>query len=101
MDIKPGEDIGMEVHAKVEQIIFILNGQGKCILDGVESPLVAGDVLIVTPGTNHNVINTGSESLKIYTVYCPPNHIDKKEHKTKQDAEGDDADEAFSETVNA
>lgn len=95
MDIKPGEDIGEETHEHVEQILYFFEGTGKALLNGKESVLRAGDVLVVTPGTRHNIINTGTESLKIATVYCPPNHIDGRIHATKKDAEADMADEAF------
>lgn len=95
MDIKPGEDIGEETHAHVEQILYVFQGEGKAMLDGKESVVRAGDVLVVTPGTRHNIINSGNESLKIATVYCPPNHIDGRVHATKQDAEADIADEEF------
>lgn len=99
MDIKPGEDIGEEMHAHVDQTLFNLSGSGKAILDGVESTFNADDVVLVHAGTKHNFINTGSDSLKIYTLYAPANHIDGRIHKTKADAVADVEDEAFGETV--
>jgi mannose-6-phosphate isomerase-like protein (cupin superfamily) len=97
MDIKPGENIGAEIHPHTEQTLFLLSGEGKSILDGVETPFVAGDVVVVTPGTKHDFVNTGTSSLKIFTVYAPPNHIDGRIHKTKAEAEADVADEAIGE----
>lgn len=97
MDIKPGEDIGMEIHPHTEQALFLLSGEGKSILDGVEAPFLAGNVVIVTPGTNHDIVNTGTTSMKIYTVYAPANHIDGRIHKTKAEAEADVEDEAVGE----
>ena len=99
MDIKPGEDIGVETHEKVEQILFNLSGLGKVILDGVETEFRPGDVVIVTPGTKHNFINVGTDSLKIYTIYAPANHIDHTIHKTKAEATADDKDEEFGKKV--
>jgi len=99
MEIKPGESIGMETHAHVEQILFIFSGSGKTILDGVESQIVAGDVVVVSPGTAHDFVNTGTEVLKIYTVYAPANHINGTVHVTKADAEADVADEEFGHKV--
>jgi mannose-6-phosphate isomerase-like protein (cupin superfamily) len=99
MTIPVGGDIGFETHANVEQLIFIADGQAKAILDGAESPLTPGDVVVVTPGTRHDVVNTGSEPLRIYTVYAPPNHIDGRVQATKADAEADKADEAFGQAV--
>lgn len=99
MSIPPGGDIGLESHPHVEQLIFIASGQGKAIINGVETPLTAGDVVVATPNTRHNVVNTGSVPLQIYTVYAPPNHIDGRVHRSKTDAEKDKADEAFGAAV--
>ncbi|MBN1779225.1 MAG: cupin domain-containing protein [Candidatus Buchananbacteria bacterium] len=99
MSIKSGEDIGQETHNHVEQVLFFLSGVGKAILDGEESEVKAGDVVVVTPGTEHNFVNTGSEPLKIYTIYCPPNHIEGRVHKTKEEAEADTEDEDFGHSV--
>jgi len=99
MDIKPGEDIGEEIHPHVEQTLFLLSGEGKSVLDGVETPYIAGDAVVVTPGTKHNFVNTGTTSLKVYTIYAPANHIDGRIHKTKQEAEADVADEAFGNAI--
>jgi mannose-6-phosphate isomerase-like protein (cupin superfamily) len=99
MSIPAGQDIGIEVHPNVEQLIFIAGGQGKAILNGAESALSPGDLLVVTPGTRHDVVNTGTEPLRIYTVYAPPNHIDGRVHQTKADAQADSADEAFGRSV--
>ena len=80
-------------------IFYFHSGEGEAVLDGKPSPLRAGDILIVTPGTRHNVKNTGSEPLKIATVYAPPNHIDGRVHKTKADADADREDEEFGHSV--
>jgi mannose-6-phosphate isomerase-like protein (cupin superfamily) len=79
----------------VEQVLYIRSGQGTVMLDGRSSPFEAGDIVVVTPGTRHNFLNTGSEDLKITTVYAPPNHIDGRVHRTKADADADTEDEAF------
>jgi mannose-6-phosphate isomerase-like protein (cupin superfamily) len=95
MHIPPGGEIGMETHAGVEQTLFILSGNGTAILDGVEHAIKAGDALVVTPGTEHNVINSNAAPMKVYTVYAPPNHLDGRVHATKADADADEEDEDF------
>lgn len=97
MNIPPGGEVGEETHKYTEQTLFFLSGTGKAILDGKESPINAGDVVVVTPGTKHNFVNTGVIPLKIYTVYSPPNHIDGRIHVTKADADKDLQDETFGE----
>ncbi len=99
MDIPVGGEIGEETHGHVEQTLFFMSGTGKVILNGEESLISAGDVVVVTPGTKHNFLNTGAEPLKVYTIYAPANHIDGRIHATKADADADDEDEAFGEAI--
>jgi mannose-6-phosphate isomerase-like protein (cupin superfamily) len=88
MCLQPGEEIGDEVHPKVDQFFRIEQGEAKFILNEKEEHLVHdGDAVIVPAGTFHNVINTGKGQLKLYTIYSPPNHPDGTVHKTKAEAE--------------
>jgi len=98
MSIPPGGEVGEETHHHVEQTLYFQSGTGEAMLDGVTYPVGHGVVVVVTPGTRHNFKNTGSEPLKIATVYAPPNHIDGRIHHTKADADADTADEAFGES---
>lgn len=95
MNIPPGGEIGEETHDHVEQTLYFQSGNGMAILNNAESAVGAGDVLVVTPGTKHNIKNTGTDPLKIATVYAPPNHIDGRVHHTKADADADAEDEEF------
>ena len=89
MCLQPGEEIGNEVHAAVDQFFRIEEGEAKFVFNGSEEHRVyAGDAVVVPAGTYHNVINTSdSRALKLYTVYSPPNHPDGTIHKNKAEAE--------------
>lgn len=90
MSLKPGDDIGEEVH-QLDQFIRCEAGQGKAILDGVEHMISNGFVVIVPAGARHNIINTSAnEALKLYTLYSPPNHKDGIVHETKEQAMKDE-----------
>ena len=89
MNIRPGEEIGEETH-KLDQFLRFERGKGKAVLDGVESDVGDGIAVVVPAGVKHNFINIGDIDLKLYTIYSPPNHIDKVIHKTKQQADADD-----------
>lgn len=95
MSIPPAGEIGEETHEHVEQTLYFQSGSGEAILNGETFPVHPGDVFVVTPGTKHNFKNTGNESLKVITVYAPPNHIDGTIHHTKADADADQKDEDF------
>jgi mannose-6-phosphate isomerase-like protein (cupin superfamily) len=88
MALMPKEEIGEEVH-KLDQFFRVEEGNGEAVLDGVRTPIQAGFAVIVPAGTKHNIVNTGSASLKLYTLYSPPNHKDGVVHKTRDDAEAD------------
>ena len=88
MSLKPQEDIGAEVH-KLDQFFRVEAGRGEAELDGVRTTIQAGYAVIVPAGARHNIINTGSEPLKLYTLYAPPNHRDEVVHHTRADAEAD------------
>jgi len=79
MALKPKEEIGAEVH-KLDQFFRVEEGTGEAILDGVRTAIRAGFAVVVPAGTNHNIINTGSAPLKLYTLYAPPNHRDGVVH---------------------
>jgi len=87
MSLEPGEEIGMEVHQTVDQFFRIEEGSGTVVIDGEEQIVVDDMVFIVPAGAQHNVINTGSVTLKLYTIYAPPNHPDGTVHATKAEAE--------------
>jgi mannose-6-phosphate isomerase-like protein (cupin superfamily) len=89
MCLQPGEEIGNEVHANVDQFFRIEKGDAKFVLNGSEEHMAHGtDAVVVPAGIFHNVINTSkSQQLKLYTVYSPPNHPDGTIHKTKAEAE--------------
>ncbi len=84
MSIAPGGEIGAETH-HLDQFFRFESGQGKVVLDGIEHEVKDGYAVIVPEGTMHNVINTGSDDLKLYTLYSPPNHKDKTTQATKAD----------------
>lgn len=92
MSLLPQEEIGTEVH-DVDQFIRVEQGTGTAILDGNSQDLADGSVVIVPVGTEHNIINTGSDKMKLYTLYMPPHHKDGKIHKTKAEGEADTDDE--------
>ncbi|MCG6116189.1 MAG: cupin domain-containing protein [Mesorhizobium sp.] len=93
MAIQPGGEIGEEVHDDRDQFFRVEAGSGEILIDGVASRVKADMAMIVPAGARHNVRSTGSEPLRLYTLYAPPEHRDGTVHATKADA--DAADEHF------
>lgn len=90
MTLQPGEDIGSEVHEEHDQFFRIDAGKGKVVIDGAEHGIEDGFAVVVPAGAEHNVVNTGDQPLKLYTIYSPPEHKDGVLHATKADAMADD-----------
>jgi mannose-6-phosphate isomerase-like protein (cupin superfamily) len=93
MRLRPGEDIGREVHPHLDQFLRIERGRarvefGSTVDEIEETHEVQDDWAIIVPaGVWHNVVNTGSEDVKLYSLYSPPEHPANTVHRTKADAE--------------
>lgn|SRR5690554_155233 len=85
MTLQPGEEIGSEVHEGHDQFFRIEEGNGQVIIDDNKYDVEDDDAIIVPAGARHNVINTGSEPLRLYTLYGPPEHREGVIHPTKAD----------------
>jgi mannose-6-phosphate isomerase-like protein (cupin superfamily) len=87
MCLKPKEDIGEEVHDTVDQFFRFEEGEGVVVIDATRHAVKDGSGVVVPSGAKHNVINTSTtKNLKLYTIYSPPEHMDKVVRKTKQEA---------------
>ncbi|HEY4913490.1 MAG TPA: cupin domain-containing protein [Candidatus Dormibacteraeota bacterium] len=82
MSLRPGEEIGTEVH-KVDQILYVVDGEGKVVLDGVDKEFEKGEIVFVPAGVQHNVINSDDQPMKLFTIYSPPQHAEGTVHRTK------------------
>jgi mannose-6-phosphate isomerase-like protein (cupin superfamily) len=87
MCLKPKEEIGEETHDDVDQFFRFEEGEGVVVIDGVKTIIKDGFGVIVPSGAKHNVVNTSkTKTLKLYTIYSPPEHQDRVIRKTKQEA---------------
>jgi mannose-6-phosphate isomerase-like protein (cupin superfamily) len=92
MSIPVGGDIGLEIHPDTDQFLRIEEGQGIVKMGRSQNNLnfekrVKEDSAIMVPaGTWHNLINTGNEPIKLYTIYAPPHHPRGTVHRTKAEA---------------
>jgi len=86
MSIEPGDEIGEEVHGDIDQFIRVESGSGTAVLNGDQEHILKDDWAVIIPaGVKHNVINTGNEPLKLYSIYSPAEHQEGTVHPTKAD----------------
>jgi mannose-6-phosphate isomerase-like protein (cupin superfamily) len=92
MSLRPNEEIGMEVHPDNDQFFRFEKGEGSCIIDGNEYLVGDGVAIVVPAGAQHNVINiSGTEDLKMYTIYSPAHHKNGIVRATKEEAQSNEA----------
>lgn len=87
MALKAGEEIGAETHLGHDQFFRVEKGKGEVWIDGERTRIKRDDAIVVPAGASHNIVNTGSKSLKLYALYAPPQHRDGVVRATKADAE--------------
>ncbi len=87
MSLKPGEDIGSEIHIDRDQFFRVEKGHGEIVIDGMTHKVKSGFAIVVPAGARHNLVNSGDKSMKLYTLYGPPNHLDKLVQSTKAAAQ--------------
>jgi mannose-6-phosphate isomerase-like protein (cupin superfamily) len=98
MSLRAGGEIGWEVHGHLDQFIRIEQGHARVDLgsdkDSVSEQHDVGDdwAVIIPAGTWHNVVNTGDDELKLYSLYSPPEHPDGTVHTTKAEADAAERD---------
>ena len=95
MTLPPGCDIGEEVHEDIDQFFRIEQGEGEVWIDGVANRVEDDFAVIVPAGARHNVVNTGSEPLRLYTIYGPPEHREGTVHRDRDQAERDHENDHF------
>jgi mannose-6-phosphate isomerase-like protein (cupin superfamily) len=95
MTLPPGCDIGEEVHEDIDQFFRVEEGEGEILIDGVAHRVEDDFAVIVPAGARHNVINTGSAPLRLYTLYGPPEHKEGTVHRDKDQAERDHENDHF------
>lgn len=68
--LEPGASVGLHTHEAGSEIIYILEGTGKAVTDGVEERLVPGVCHYCPKGSAHTVINDSDGDLRFFAVVC-------------------------------
>jgi mannose-6-phosphate isomerase-like protein (cupin superfamily) len=87
MALKPSEEIGEEVHHDRDQFFRVEQGHGEVSIDGHKQEISADTAIVVPAGARHNVRNTSTSPLKLYTLYAPPEHAEGTVQVTRSDAQ--------------
>ncbi len=91
MTLQPGEELGEEVHVGVDQFFRIELGSGELVINGNAAPVSDGWAAVVPAGMRHTLRNTGTQRMRLYTLYAPPVHPAGTVHATKAASEAGEA----------
>jgi mannose-6-phosphate isomerase-like protein (cupin superfamily) len=93
MALPTGGEIGLETHGDTDQILVLVDGEGSLQLDSEFRHVGPGTLAFIPAGTSHNLVNRGSTTLRLYTIYAPPAHAAGTVHRTKAEADLDELDQ--------
>lgn len=66
--LQPGCSIGMHIHDTSSEVIYVLEGEGTTVLDGVTEVLRPGDCSYCKKGSTHTLMNKGQQDLVFFAV---------------------------------
>ena len=66
--LEPGASIGLHTHNDADEVIFILEGQGKVLFDDTEERVLRGQSHYCMKGHTHSLINDGDMPLVFFAV---------------------------------
>jgi quercetin dioxygenase-like cupin family protein len=73
IEVQPGQSVRpAHAHPNGEEVIYLLSGSGKVMIDGVVEPVKAGCAVLFPQGSIHMLKNSGSELMKVACFFAPP-----------------------------
>jgi mannose-6-phosphate isomerase-like protein (cupin superfamily) len=84
--LNPGKRLAKRSTETGDQFFRVEKGKGELLIDGNKIEIKSDTGIVVPAGSRHNIKNTGDKSLKLYTLYAPPEHRDGTVQATKAEA---------------
>jgi mannose-6-phosphate isomerase-like protein (cupin superfamily) len=73
--LPPGASEGCHTHdgdQPLEEIYYVLQGHGLMRIENEDVTLAPGDAVLVPPGVDHGLFNTGPEPLRLVLLFGKP-----------------------------
>ena len=64
--LKPGRSMNYHSHERRDEVWTVISGEGRTVVDGMEQPVHAGDVVTMQAGCRHTII--ADTELKVIEV---------------------------------
>jgi mannose-6-phosphate isomerase-like protein (cupin superfamily) len=69
--VQPGGETAEHYHPRAEEIYYFVSGEGTMRLGDEQTPVRAGDCVVIAPGTKHKLFNPGPEPLVLLCCCAP------------------------------
>jgi len=86
ISLRKGEDLGDEIHPTVDELYYVIEGQGEIKIDGKPYPLTEHSAMLVPAGMRHDVFNTGKDDLKLFAMFTSPLYTQNEVMMTRENA---------------
>lgn len=70
--VPPGGVIGLHIHAREVEVVYVLSGASLLTLGDADSPFNAGQVVAIPAGLEHGLRSVGDEPVELLTIFTPP-----------------------------
>jgi quercetin dioxygenase-like cupin family protein len=75
--VQPGEAVRpAHSHPKSEELIYIMSGNGKVMIEGEVGEVRTGSAILFEQGKVHMLKNTGDVEMKVICFFAPATNID-------------------------
>ena len=76
IEVMPGQTVRpAHSHPNGEEVIYIVQGSGRVMIEGVVEPVKAGCAVLFPQGRIHMLQNSGSEPMKVACFFAPPSDL--------------------------
>lgn len=77
IEVQPGQTVRpAHSHPNGEEIIYIVQGSGRVMIEGVVEPVKAGCAVLFPQGNIHMLQNSGNELMKVACFFAPPTNLE-------------------------
>lgn len=77
IQVAPGETVRpAHSHPHGEEVIYIVHGAGRVMIEGVVEPVKAGSIVLFPQGKIHMLQNNGTEEMKVACFFAPATDLE-------------------------
>ena len=76
IEVAPGQTVRpAHSHPNGEEVIYIVKGVGRVMIDGIVEPVREGSAVLFPQGSIHMLQNSGDQTMKVACFFAPPSDL--------------------------